>query len=263
MTKAIYVTVMMLFFAGNMFAQTGSVGINNNGSIPDASAMLDVSSTTKGFLPPRMTDLEKTAIANPVAGLMIWCYDCGPSGVMQVYNGTVWTNMGGGSASELAIGQSAMGGIIAYILRPFDPGYDANVQHGLIAATADQSSGIIWAITDYQSTSVPLGTGTAIGTGLANTNNIISQNGSGTSYAAGLARAYNGGGYSDWYLPSRDELAKLYEMKELGFGSFADKVYWSSSEYDASDGWYHGFLYADQDHYNKWQNFLVRAVRAF
>ena len=47
-----------------------SVGINADGSAANASAMLDVSSTTKGFLPPRMTGAQRNAIASPVpAGL--------------------------------------------------------------------------------------------------------------------------------------------------------------------------------------------------
>jgi hypothetical protein len=53
--------------------------------------------------------------------------------------------------------------------------------------------------------------GTAIGTGLANTNTIISSQGAvAISYTAGKARAHNGGGYTDWYLPSYIELYQLY-----------------------------------------------------
>lgn len=49
--------------------------------------------------------------------------------------------------------------------------------------------------------------GTAIGTGFSNTNTIITSQGIiATNYAAGLVRAYTGGGYTDWYLPSKEEL---------------------------------------------------------
>ncbi len=99
MTKAIYATLMMLFFAGSMFAQ--SVGINDNGSNPDSKAMLDVSSTTKGLLPPRMTYAQKTAITSPPAGLMVWCSNCGTNGELQVYNGTSWTSLTAGTPSGL------------------------------------------------------------------------------------------------------------------------------------------------------------------
>jgi uncharacterized protein (TIGR02145 family) len=82
------------------------VGINNDNSAPDNSAMLDVKSTTKGFLPPRITYENRNAIANPPAGLTIWCSNCGASGELQVYNGTAWTNMVGGAASGFVCGKS-------------------------------------------------------------------------------------------------------------------------------------------------------------
>jgi uncharacterized protein (TIGR02145 family) len=97
MMKSIHVAIMLLFLAGSMFAQ--SVGINDDGTSPNGSAMLDVKSTTKGFLPPRMTYADRNAITGAPAGLIIWCTDCGASGELQVYNGTAWTNMVGGGAS--------------------------------------------------------------------------------------------------------------------------------------------------------------------
>lgn len=113
--------------------------------------------------------------------------------------------------AALAIGDSYGGGKVAYIFVNGDTGYVAGETHGLIAATEDQSTGIIWAIAGKQEIAVPGGaTATAIGTGKANTDAIIAQNGAVSTYAAGLARAYNGGGYSDWYLPGKDELNKLY-----------------------------------------------------
>ena len=76
----------------------------------------------------------------------------------------------------LAAGQPYRGGVIAYIYQSGDPGYVPGETHGIIAATADQSSGIIWSKAAYQTTAVPGGTGTALGTGSANTDNIIFQN---------------------------------------------------------------------------------------
>ena len=66
---------------------------------PHASAALDVTSTTKGLLPPRMTQTQRNAISTPMAGLMVYCTDCGANGEPQYYNGTSWLNMVGGTAA--------------------------------------------------------------------------------------------------------------------------------------------------------------------
>jgi hypothetical protein len=72
------------------------IGINNE--TPDASAALDIASTTGGLLPPRMSETNRDEIPSAVAGLLIWCSDCGISGQLQVFNGTEWTNLTGGTA---------------------------------------------------------------------------------------------------------------------------------------------------------------------
>lgn len=82
------------------------VGIGTNS--PDAAAALEVSSTSKGLLPPRMTALQRNAISNPPAGLLIWCTDCGDYGELQVFNGFTYTNIIGGSRS-LTDGNNQLG----------------------------------------------------------------------------------------------------------------------------------------------------------
>jgi hypothetical protein len=71
------------------FAQ--NVGINSDGAAPHPSAQLDVSSTTKGFLPPRMTESQRGLIDSPAAGLLVYQTD-GATGY-YFFNGTVWVSL--------------------------------------------------------------------------------------------------------------------------------------------------------------------------
>ena len=158
------------------------------------------------------------------------------------------------------IGDSYRGGKVAYILVNGDPGYDAGTQHGLIAATSNQSSGIRW----YNGSNTTTGaTATAIGTGLGNTNAIIaSQGATATSYAAGLARAYTGGGYTDWFLSSKDEMYKLYLNKNL-IGILTGDHYATSSEISSSTIWSVRFANQSVGEYSKDTSYSVRAIRVF
>jgi hypothetical protein len=121
------------------------------------------------------------------------------------------------------IGQAALGGTIAYILQSGDPGYDANVQHGLVATTADIGTAV------WGCSGVPIsGTSASIGTGAANTSAIVAICTT-SGIAAALCQDLVQGGYSDWYLPSRDEMTKLC-LNKVAIGGLAAANYWSSTE---------------------------------
>jgi hypothetical protein len=169
------------------------------------------------------------------------------------------------------VGDFHEGGIVFWI-NPED------TTHGLVCAIFDQTEKfyVPWALNNKSNR-----TGTkerAIGTGFNNTNIIIAINGSGTGHAAGLARVYKGGGYTDWFLPSYEELNLMWENIEvINTASIANGgsvinttrggIYWSSTEgYKKSYAWCQYF--SDGSHgQQSWSNKslwrLVRAVRAF
>lgn len=250
----------MLFVTITTKAQVG-VGT----ATPETSAKLEVSSTTKGFLPPRMSHAQKNAITSPVAGLTVWCTDCGLQGEMQVYNGLSWTNMiGGNGRVPLAIGDNYGGGKVAYIFQSGDPGFVTNQTHGLIVSSSDISASAPW----WNGVAYTLtnATGTALGTGLTNTNAIITSQGNTGSYAAILCAEYSvtvdGVLYHDWYFPSMNELDKIYLNKGLIGGSFSD-YYWSSTESSQTNARVQNFLSGFQSHQWKDPPYGVRAIRYF
>jgi uncharacterized protein (TIGR02145 family) len=99
-------TMKKIFFIALVFAGLATkaqVGIGVAAADVDASSQLEVKSTNKGFLPPRMTAAQRDAISSPAAGLVLWCSNCGDNGELNVYNGTSWKNMVGGTTSTAVI----------------------------------------------------------------------------------------------------------------------------------------------------------------
>ncbi len=358
--KLIYISCF-IFFIQTLQAQN-LIGIG----VADESAKLTLNSTTKGFLPPRLTYTQKLSISNPPIGAQIWCTNCGSTGEMQVFNNIQWTHISGAAAANaladvsttitvsainynvatsggsilndggsnitakgicwststnptvvlstktndgtgtttfssslsnllpittyyvrayatnavgtsygpevsfttlsVAIGNAFQGGKVAYIYGATDPGYVVGQQHGLIMATENQalSPGKDWA-SAHESTGA---TGIILGTGLSNTNILVTRYGLNSTYAAGAARSYAGGGYSDWFLPSKDELSKLIALRSVisvSAGGLTDsEYYWSSSEVDSYFAWRQiNTNSALQDQSGKMAPEFIRAIRYF
>jgi uncharacterized protein (TIGR02145 family) len=76
--------ILLFINAGFSFSQ---VGINTDGSPPAGTAILDVKSTSMGFLPPRMNIVQRNAISSPAEGLVIYNTD---EKALNIYNGTSW-----------------------------------------------------------------------------------------------------------------------------------------------------------------------------
>ena len=234
----------LLAFSLSSFAQVG-IGTPT----PNAKAALDITSTTQGLLPPRMDSTARNAITSPPAGLIIYNTTIK---AFQCYNGTAWYS------TVHFIGENYGGGIVFYV-------YD-NGQHGLISATADQSTGIQWYNGTYRYTGT---TGDGLGAGAMNTALIVATQMADNqlgNFAAKVCADYSvtvgGITYGDWYLPSKYELNLLY-LQIAVVGGFTNFYYWSSNENDNVFAWGQRFLNGFQAIDNKSSTNYVRAVRAF
>lgn len=173
---------------------------------------------------------------------------------------------------EIAIGENFEGGIIFYI--------DNTGQHGLIAAPSDQ--GVYgyyqWGCT---LTMVSGADGSVVGSGNQNTIDIVNDCPE-TNTAAYICANLELNGYSDWFLPSKDELNLMYlNLKTKNLGKFKstspifteyDAYYWSSTEEsvlpgaesELSTAWNQNFKTGEQTNgFSKNNGGWVRAIRAF
>ncbi|MGI8951532.1 MAG: DUF1566 domain-containing protein [Chitinophagaceae bacterium] len=152
---------------------------------------------------------------------------------------------------SFSIGQHYQGGIIFYI--------DNTGQHGLIAATED--IGLIQWV-ENRAYVVTGATDSAIGTGNSNTNKIVNAQGKPVDYAAHKCKKYSSGGYTNWFLPSKDELNELYKQKNV-VGNFTTNHYWSSTEVSRTFASSQSFKNGNFDPGNKNNAFSVRPIHNF
>lgn len=219
-------------------------------------AALQINSIDKGFLPPRLTKIQRSILDGTdelpnrlekiPKGTTIYCTDCG-SGELQVYNGLSWTNGSSEVTGNLSLGDLALGGIVGYILSPGDNGYVEGVTKGLIIDIRHLND------VDFQdslsnnlSYKSVVGTSRVLGSGMDNTSKIVTTLGNfnGGNYAAKHAISYEINNYSDWYLPSIDELKRIRnneveiskKLQNLSFNSNSP-IYISSSAIDDSKVW--------------------------
>jgi len=261
--KTIFTTLLFILNLGIVYSQ---VAINQDSSTPDTSAILDVKSTTKGMLFPRMTEAQRDSIGTPATGLMIYQTDetAGP----YYYNGSTWMAISvANNDTTYYAGELYGGGVVFWV--------DHSGQHGLIVSPVDLKINddylMAWSNVTNQAVN------TSNWDGASNTTAIIAQSGH-TSSAAKVCHDYtnhnNGTGvYSDWYLPSVAEFILIWKnfyvvQKSLFLHydiirhSLTSDVYWSSSELNAEKAYY---IDRESMQFGRVKNGTcrVRAIRAF
>ena len=171
------------------------------------------------------------------------------NGVEIVANGSV------ANQNVVNVGDYRFGGIVYYIFNSGDLGYVEGETHGLVMAERELPHRYQMGIVDVFSGTT---SDSAIGTGLANTNTIIatwSGQTNGVKYAADVARNYKGGGYTDWFLPSLDEMNAMCPALWAGYTNLNQRgenfgteeyhgrgIYWTST---ATDQTAMGYLFFD------------------
>jgi hypothetical protein len=225
------------------------VSINNDGSAPDPSAMLEIKSTDKGLLLPRI-DYDNRPL-NPAPGLLVFVTANGPFGNgLYFFDGVGWLKL---TAVTYYMGQHAGGGVVFYL--------DPSGLHGMIASETDEPASYPYGC---NTDTIPGANGTALGTGSGNTSAILSVC-SDPDIAAKACDNLVVDGYNDWYLPSRDELDTMFIHKDT-IGGFNPNYYWSSSEQSIPGAWIVDFnaVYPNIEAWtNKSGYMYVRCIRKF
>lgn len=265
--RSIIILLGFVFIVTNLYSQ---VGINTTS--PGTSAILDINSSDKGVLFPRVA-LTSTTVKAPVTdaenGVFIFNTATAGSGDTSVIPGYYWWNsvdnewerFTDGEQGNHYVGELYGGGIVFYVYE--------NGNHGLIASFDDlgPSSGSDWGNrTDFTGAE-------SWWDGETNTN--VAAPSAAATDAVKLCYNYSNGGYSDWHLPSIGELKALEDAAYVLFkvlDSDGDSntnapnyngEYWSSTQDNIDDAYAFKFTNTHTEIKDKDDNYLVRAVRAF
>jgi len=302
--KKFFVSTICVFLSIISFGQK-NVGINT--ATPDPSAALDVVATDKGILIPRMDSVQREAIEGPALGLMVfdssmnsfWFY--GSEGWREIVDRTPdqfenqlrvngdtlflgsdnflvlkglsklsslmtiqdWLDDGKtpcalfeeGVPLDSLYGKMYQGGVIFHL--------DTINCRGLVVTASDVRIHIEWKRGGYFVTNA---SETGLFTGQANTDTIVSQQGT-DDYAAYVCDTLTLHGYTDWFLPSKDELHLVHRhIQEKGLGGFLSSpnaFYWSSTEYNEDTAWIEVMDLGQQTNWHKGASMRLRAVRSF
>jgi hypothetical protein len=162
------------------------------------------------------------------------------------------------TGASCAVGDTGPGGGVVF----YDAGSTQSWGRYLEAAPVATEVDRTWATGANQSADVTGADGTAIGTGAANTLEIVNQTGNEDATSAAVyCDSLSYGGFTDWFLPSKDELNEMY-IQRTAIGGLSS-TYWSSSERRPTTAWYQDFGTGNQDFDWKYYAFYVRPVRAF
>jgi hypothetical protein len=161
---------------------------------------------------------------------------------------------------QLTYGDSVYGGLFFYYLQPGDAGYVSGEIHGLVAATEDQGTGTGWGCPGSN-----IATSQSIGSGMSNSQQIVS-NCADPVFAAKSCMNLSLNGYTDWYLPSFEELRQMRQNLVLnGLGNFFPSWYWSSHQFTGVTAGSVNFNINQTDvgNFPKEYTYRVRAIRMF
>jgi hypothetical protein len=282
----ILIPITFIFFILYNEYSNGQNSVSIGAEIINKNAVLQLVSpnNNQGFLAPRVTTAQRMSMAltSEDNGMLVfdnttnefyywhsgkWYPMSTTTGTneMVITAGTNITISGDGTAENPYVinapshyvGESYGGGIVFYA-------YD-NGQHGLIAATADQSAEMRWNAGTSANT---MALADGVGAGKANTAIIIASQGygDGGKYAARVCNEFSvtvdGVKYSDWYLPSIFELNLLYLQRNV-VGGFSNAAYWSSTEGNIDYAWRQYFSDGNQGSDDKGYPGSVRVIRAF